>query len=102
MSIEEMVAAIQAGAVDRIGELWERVEGLVKWKAKQIMTALQGCAGRGVEFDDLCQSGISNTIGFDGTPGWMESKCKLGFSNTIGFDRKPEAMENCTSQPVRP
>ena len=51
---------------------------------------------------DLCQSGISSTIGFDGKSRAMEKLCKLGFSNTIGFDRKPEAMENCASQSLRP
>lgn len=57
MSNEELVADIQAGAVERMGELWGQVEGLVKWKAKQIMTALEGRPGRGVEFEDLYQSG---------------------------------------------
>ena len=54
MSNEELVAAIQAGE-DRMCELWEQVDGLVKWKAKQVMTALDGRCG--VDFDDLYQSG---------------------------------------------
>lgn len=58
MSNEELVAAIQAGATERMGELWEQVEKLVKWKANRIMTALSlknnPC---GVELDDLMQSG---------------------------------------------
>lgn len=56
MSNEELVAAIQAGE-DRMGELWEQIERLVKWKAKRIMTVLDAWGGRGVEFDDLYQSG---------------------------------------------
>lgn len=48
MSNEELVAVIQAGE-DRMGELWEQVDGLVKWKAKRIMTILESCPGRGVE-----------------------------------------------------
>lgn len=58
MSNEELVAAIKAGATERMGELWEQVEGLVKRKAKHIMTALdlRGNAC-GVEFEDLYQSG---------------------------------------------
>lgn len=57
MSNEELVAAIQGGAVELMGQLWEQVEGLVSWKANHIMTALEGCGGRGVEFEDLYQSG---------------------------------------------
>ena len=57
MSNEELVVEIQAGAVERLGELWRQVEGLVKWKANQIMTALEGSCSRGVEFEDLYQSG---------------------------------------------
>lgn len=56
MSNEELVAAVRAGE-DRWSELWEQVCGLVKWKAKRIMTVLEGCPGRGVEFEDLMQSG---------------------------------------------
>lgn len=57
MSNEELVAAIQNGE-PRAGELWEQVQGLVKWKAKRIVTALE-LRGTfcGVEFDDLVQCG---------------------------------------------
>lgn len=58
MSNEELAVVIQAGATERMGELWEQVAGLVKWKAKRIMTALElrgtSC---GCEFDDLVQCG---------------------------------------------
>ena len=57
MSNEELVVEIQAGAVERLAELWGQVEGLVKWKANQVMTALEGSCSRGVEFEDLYQSG---------------------------------------------
>ena len=58
MSNEELAAAIQNGKSERIGELWEQVEGLVKWKAKRTMTALElRGAFCGVEFDDLVQCG---------------------------------------------
>lgn len=55
MSNEELVAAIQAGATGRMGELWEQVAGLVKWKANHVMTALDGRCG--AEFNDLYNSG---------------------------------------------
>lgn len=58
MSNEELVAEIRAGALERMGELWEQVEGLVKWKAKRIMTALELRGNMcGVDFDDLVQCG---------------------------------------------
>lgn len=58
MSNEELVAAIQAGATERMGELWEQVKGLVAWKARHIMTALDLRGNPcGVEQEDLMQSG---------------------------------------------
>lgn len=58
MSNEELVAVIQTGATECLGELWEQVEGLVKWKAKRIMTTLEmRGASCGCEFDDLVQCG---------------------------------------------
>ena len=58
MSNEELAAEIQAGHMERLGELWEQIEGLVKWKAQRIVTALE-LRGRscGVEYDDLVQCG---------------------------------------------
>lgn len=54
MSNEELALAIRQGDQGRTLELWEQVNGLVKRKAMQIMTALQLSGNpRGVEFDDL-------------------------------------------------
>lgn len=55
MSNEELVAVIQAGASERMGELWQQVERLVSWKVSRVMTALNGRGG--VEFEDLYHSG---------------------------------------------
>ena len=58
MSNEELAIAIQQGDQGRTLELWEQVNGLVKRKAMQIMTALKLSGNpRGVEFDDLYQTG---------------------------------------------
>lgn len=58
MSNEELAVQIQNGAPERMGELWEQVAGLVKWKAKRIMTALELRGSMcGVDFDDLVQCG---------------------------------------------
>ena len=55
MSNEELVAVIQAGPPERMGELWEQVQRFVAMKARHVMTALEGRAD--VELDDLIQSG---------------------------------------------
>ena len=58
MSNEELAKEIQAGATDRMADLWEQVEGLCCWKAKQVIAALQLRGNPcGVEFDDLYQTG---------------------------------------------
>lgn len=94
MSTEELVAQIQAGATERMGELWEQVAGLVKWKAKRIMTVLEGCPGRGVEFEDLCQSGYLAMVAavdtYDPATGasfstWFMYHLKNAFAETTGY-----------------
>ena len=55
MSNEELAVEIQAGAIERMGELWEQVRRFVAMKARHVMTALEGRAD--VELDDLIQSG---------------------------------------------
>ena len=94
MSTEELVAQIQAGATERMGELWERVAGLIKWKAKRIMAVLEGCPGRGVEFEDLCQSGYLAMVAavntFDPAAGsafstWLMYHLKNVFADATGY-----------------
>lgn len=94
MSNEELVAEIQAGAVDRMGELWGQVERLVKWKANHIMTALEGCPGRGVEFEDLHQSGylamVTAVNTYDPAAGgafstWFMYHLKKAFAEATGY-----------------
>lgn len=94
MSNEELVVEIQAGAVELMGQLWEQVEGLVKWKAKQIMTVLEGCPGRGVEFEDLYHSGYPAMVEavntFDLAAGskfstWFMYHLKNAFEEATGY-----------------
>lgn len=94
MSNEELVAEIQAGAVELMGQLWEQVERLVKWKANHIMTALEGCPGRGVEFEDLYQSGYLSMVAavnsYDPAAGasfstWFMYYLKKVFGETTGY-----------------
>ena len=90
MSNEELVAVIQSGE-DRMGELWQQVERLVRWKANRIITALNGRGG--VEFDDLYQSGYPAMVaavdsykpkaGMFST--WFMLHLKTAFAEATGF-----------------
>ena len=97
MSNEELVAAIQAGATERMGELWEQVEKLVKWKANRIITALSlknnPC---GVELEDLMQSGYiavvaaANTYNADSGKfsTWLMFHLQKEFAGITGYRTK--------------
>lgn len=94
MSNEELVAEIQAGAVELMGQLWDQVAGLIKWKAKRIMTVLEGCPGRGVEFEDLYQSGYLAMVAavntYDPAAGgafstWLMYHLKNAFAEATGY-----------------
>ena len=94
MTSEELVAEIQAGSVDLTWQLWEQVEGLVKWKAKRIMTFLEGCSGRGVEFEDLYHSGYLAMVAavntYDPAAGgafstWLMYHLKTAFAEATGY-----------------
>lgn len=93
MSNEELVAEIQAGAVELMGQLWDQVAGLIKWKPRHIMTALDGCGGRGVEFDDLYQSGYLAMVAavdtYNPTAGafstWFMLHLKTAFAEVTGY-----------------
>ena len=89
MSNEELVAAIQAGE-DRMGELWSQVEGLVRWAAHQRLVSLEG---RGVEFDDLYQSGYPAMVEAVATyspcgaafSSWYMNYLRTAFAETAGY-----------------
>ena len=94
MSNEELVAEIQAGSMELMGQLWDQVAGLIKWKAKRIMTVLEGCPGRGVEFEDLCQSGYLAMVAavdtYDPAAGgafstWLMYHLKNAFAEATGY-----------------
>lgn len=94
MSNEELVAVIQAGATEHMGELWEQVAGLVKWKANHIMTALDLCGSPcGVGFEDLYQSGylalVEAVETYNPTAGafstWLMYYLRKAFAETAGY-----------------
>lgn len=93
MSNEELVAEIQAGSVELMGQLWEQVERLVKWKAKRRMTILDGGCSHGVGFEDLYQSGylamVSAVNSYDPAAGssfstWLMYHLKTAFAEATG------------------
>lgn len=105
MSNEELVAVIQGGATERMGELWEQVSGLVKWKANHVMTAMEGCPGRGVEFDDLYQSGypamVAAVESYDPAAGafstWLVYHLKNAFAEATGYRTKKGRLDPLNS-----
>lgn len=102
VSNEELVAKIQAGSVELMSELWERVERLVKWKAKRVMTVLEGCPGRSVEFEDLYQSGylamVEAVDTYDPVTGasfctWLMYHLKTVFAEATGYRTQKDRQE---------
>lgn len=98
MSNEELVAGIQRGE-DRMGELWERIEKLVMWKAHRVMTALEGSGG--VEFEDLYQSGYPAMVAAVGShkpecgafSTWFMLHLKTAFAEATGYRSKKQKLD---------
>lgn len=94
MSNEELVMTIQNGAAERMGELWDQVAGLVKWKARQIMTALELRGNMcGVDLDDLVQSGYPAMVAavesyrpeYGAFSTWMMYHLQRAFAEATGY-----------------
>ena len=110
MSNEELATLIQMGETERIPELWEQVQGLVKWKANRTMTALELRGNPcGVTFDDLYQSGyiaLVESVHYY-TPGngvafstCLINRLKTVFAEATGYRTKSgrnEPLNNCFS-----
>lgn len=90
MSNEELVQQIQSGE-DLYGELWGECSGLVAWKARQVLTALdgKGC----VELEDLVNSGflamVAAVESYQPENGafstWFMYYLKTAFAETTGY-----------------
>lgn len=116
MSNEELAKEIQAGATDRMADLWEQVEGLCCWKAKQVIAALQLRGNPcGVEFDDLYQTGylamVAAVESYRSESGafstWFMFYLKTAFAEATGYRTKYgrcEALNTATSldRPIQP
>jgi DNA-directed RNA polymerase specialized sigma24 family protein len=98
VSNEEIVAAIQAGDHNRMGELWEQTERFIAWKARRALTTLEGNST--VEVDDLIQSGYFALVAAVRTykPGkmvfvnWLSFYLQTVFAEVAGY--RTEKMRN--------
>lgn len=109
MTNEELVLQIQKGHTDKLEELWDQVAGLVKWKAGQVMAALELNGNPcGVEFDDLYQSGYFALVAavekYDPEAGafssWLIYHIKTAFAEATGYRTqrgRKEPINNATS-----
>lgn len=105
MTNEELVAQIQEGNTAALVPLWEAVKGLVAWKARPILFALEG--KRGVTLDDFMQEGYLAVVEavetFDPEAGtfsaWLMVYLKKRFWELLGFrtERKRNDPINTTS-----
>ncbi len=97
MSNEELVAVIQAGETERMGELWEQVRRFVIKQAHRV--PLEGRAD--VELDDLLQSGylaLADSVA-DYTPGeygfltHLSYRLKTAFAEATRFRTERQQRE---------
>ena len=103
LSIEELVAAIQAGDQSLMEALWEAVVNLVKWKAKRTMTSLELLSdSSSVEFEDLVQSGYFALVSALETykpecgafSSWLMYYLQTAFADAAGYRTKQGRIEN--------
>ena len=95
MTNEELVTRIQAGEQHLLPELWDQVEGLVKWQAHRTMAGMREMAACcGVVFDDLYQSGYLALVKAVDTykddvdmtfAGWLIFYLRTAFAEATGF-----------------
>lgn len=95
MTNEELVTRIQAGERRLLPELWNQVDGLVKWQAHRTMAGMREMvACSGVEFDDLYQSGYLALVKAVDTykddvgmtfAGWLIFYLRSAFAQVSGF-----------------
>lgn len=97
MSNEELVARIQAGAVEYMEQLWGQVRKLVLWKARRVVSVLELKGNHsGVTLDDLEQTGyialVAAVDSYKPDGGafstWLMFYLKNEFSKATGFQNK--------------
>lgn len=100
LSNEELALSIQKGDTGKLEELWEAVRGLAAWRAKQILTALEG--KRGVTMDDFMQTGFLALVDavqtFDPEAGalfstWYSIHLRKCYVELAGFRTKTQRLD---------
>lgn len=94
MSNEELAVKIQSGETELMGQLWEQLEKMVKWKANHVLVIL-GDSKR-IEFDDLFNSGFlaldQAVKGYNPDKGafttWFMLHLKTAFAEASGYRTK--------------
>lgn len=114
MSNEELVAEIQTGATERMVDLWEQVDGLVKRQAQKVISALSHRGNPcGVEFEDLYQTGYlalaeaAKTYKSEGMSfaAWLMFYLKSAFAVVTGYHTatgQREPLNNALSLDMPP
>lgn len=100
MSNEELVLQIQKGDASKLEALWQAVKGLAAWRAKQMLTALEGT--RGVVLDDFMQTGFLAMVDavqtFDPDAGamfstWYGVHLRKCYVELMGFRTKTQRFD---------
>lgn len=111
MSIEELVAAIQAGDQSLMEDLWGTIVNLIKWKAKRVITSMELLTDtKRIEFEDLVQSGYFALVKAletykpecGGFTSWFLYYLQTAFAETSGFRTKQGRMQNRADSLDRP
>lgn len=114
LSNEELVAEIQAGTTERMVDLWEQLDGLVKQQTQKVISALVRRGNPcGVEFEDLYQTGylaLDEAVktykpGGMSFAAWLMFYLKSAFAAVTGYNtatRQHEPLNNALSLDMPP
>lgn len=98
MTNEKLAERIKGGERDKLPELWEQVEGLVKWQARKVIAASNNPH---FEFDDLYNSGYIAMVkaidGYTAEKGafntWFMFYLKTAFAEVTGYRTKRQRFD---------
>ncbi len=99
---ESLVQEIQAGNTEKMTDLWNQVERLIRWKAWRIVAAIdESGISTGIEYDDLCQCGYFALV--TAVASYKPGSCafttcfmnclKTAFSETTGYRTKRQMQD---------
>lgn len=99
---ESLVQEIQAGNTEKMTDLWNQVERLIRWKAWRVAAAIdESGISTGIEYDDLCQCGYFALV--TAVASYKPGSCafttcfmnclKTAFSETTGYRTKRQMQD---------